>query len=109
MSQIFKDRIPDSILFELLDKLCIKNNNYYIFNFESFKKGLYNESIQQFIQFCTSFYYNSKKKYLEKKLTYNSFVTILRQICKHNNITYTSKLVYNKSNYNIDYYIFQTL
>jgi hypothetical protein len=106
MSQIFKEKIPDTILFELLNKLCIKNNNYYIFNFESYKKGLYTESIQQFVEICKLYYYNSKKKYLEKKQTYNSFVTILRQICKHNKLTYLSKLVYNKSDYNIDFYIF---
>lgn len=106
MSQIFKEQFPCSILFELLNQLCIKNNNYYIFNFESYKKGLYNESIPQFVENCKLYYYNSKKKYLEKKQTYNSFVTILRQICKNNNLTYVSKLVYNKSNYNIDFYIF---
>ena len=106
MSQIFKEKIQDTILFELLDKLCIKNNNYYIFNFESYKKGVYNKSIPTFIENCKHYYYNSKQKYLEKKQTYNSFVTILRQICKHNKLTYLSKLVYNKSDYNIDFYIF---
>jgi hypothetical protein len=106
MSQIFKEKIQDTILFELLDKLCIKNNNYYIFNFESYKKGVYNKSIPTFIENCKPYYYNSKQKYLEKKQTYNSFVTILRQICKHNKLTYLSKLVYNKSDYNIDFYIF---
>jgi hypothetical protein len=106
MSQIFKEKLPNSLLFELLNNLCIKNNNYYIFNYESYKKGLYNENIPKFIENCKLYYYKSKQKYLEKKQTYNSFVTILRQICKNNNITYLSKLVYNKSEYNIDFYVF---
>ena len=106
MSQIFKEKIQDSVFFELLDNLCIKNDSYYIFNFESYKKGIYNENIPQFVEYCKQYYYNSKKKYLERKQTYNSFVTILRQICKNNNITYLSKLVYNKSNYNTDYFFF---
>ena len=45
-------------------------------------------------------------KYLDKKLTYNSFTTILRQICNYNKITYTSQIKYDKSSYEITYYIY---
>ena len=105
-SQILKNNIPNNILFELLDLMCFKNNTYYTFNFESFKKGVYNESIQKFIKYCNPYYHISKRKYLEKKLTYNSFTTILRQICNSNKISYISKIIYDKSTYNITYYIY---
>jgi hypothetical protein len=105
-SQIFKNNIDNAILFELLDLICIKNDNYYTFNFESFKKGVYNESIQKFIEYCNPYYHIAKRKYLEKKLTYNSFTTILRQICNYNNISYISKINYDKSTYNITYFIY---
>jgi hypothetical protein len=105
-SQIFKNKIPNNVFFELLDKICQKNEKHYIFNTESFKRGIYKESIQKFIELCTPYYHISKRKYLEKKLTYNSFTTILRQICNFNKITYTSKIIYNKSVYNIVYYIY---
>ena len=105
-TQIFKKEIPTDMLFELLDKICIKTEKYYMFNIYSFKKGVYNESIQNFIQFCVPFYYQSKRKYLEKKLTYNTFTTILRQICNYNKITYTSQIKYDKSTYNIVYFIY---
>ena len=39
MSQIVRSSLPNNILIELLDKVCHKNNNYYIFNNESYKKG----------------------------------------------------------------------
>jgi len=104
--QIFKEKIPNNFFFELLDSICLKNDKYYTFNFNSFKIGIYNESIQQFILKCVSYYHNSKHKYLNNKLTYNSFTTILRQICNFNKITYTSKIVYDKSSYNIMYYIY---
>jgi hypothetical protein len=105
-SQIFKNIIPTKIFFELIESMCFKNETYYMFNFESFKKGLYTNRLPEFIEFCKPFYHISKRKYLEKKLTYTTFTTILRQICNFNKITYTSKIMYEKSAYNIVYYIY---
>ena len=105
-TQIFKNQIPTNIFFELLDKICLKNEKHYIFNIDSFKKGIYNEEIQKFIILCNPYYHISKRKYLERKLTHNSFTTILRQICKFNNIKYTSEIKYDKSSYDIVYYIY---
>jgi hypothetical protein len=105
-SQIFKNNIPNKFFFELIDAICLKNEKHYTFNFESFKKGIYKESIPQFVELCKPFYHISKRVYLDKKLTYNTFTTILRQICNFNKITYTSKIIYDKSTYNIEYYIY---
>jgi len=105
-TQIFKNQIPNNILFELLDKICLKNEKHYTFNIDSFKKGVYSEEISKFLTFCLPYYHISKRKYLEKKLTYNSFVTILRQICNFNNIIYTSQIKYDKYTYDIIYYVY---
>jgi hypothetical protein len=94
------------MLFDLLEKICMKNEKHYTFNMEAFKKGVYKEDIQVFLESCKPYYFLSKRKYLEKKLTYTSFTTILRQICNFNKITYTSQIIYNKSIYNIVYYIY---
>ena len=94
------------MLFELLDIICLKNERYYTFNNESFKKGMYNNDIQNFMNICMPYYHISKRKYLEKKLTHKSFVTVLRQICNFNNIKYTSQISYYKSTYDIVYYIY---
>jgi hypothetical protein len=104
--QIFKTNVPNKNIFELLDNICFKNEKYYIFNMESFKRGIYKELIQQFIESCRPHYHISKRKYLDRKVTYNSFTTILRQICRFNNIIYTNKIKYDKSSYNIVYYIY---
>lgn len=105
-TQIFKNTVPNYILFELFDKICLKNEKHYTFDFNSFKRGTYNQDIQQFLKACTPYYHLSKRKYLEKPLTYNSFTTVLRQICNFNNITYTSQIKYDKSKYDIIYYIY---
>jgi hypothetical protein len=106
MTQIFKNKIPTDEFFILLDNICIKYNKYYIFNNIAFKKGVFDESIQKFINYCIPYYHLSKRKYLEKKLSYNSFVTVIRQICNFNKITYTSQIKYDKSTYSIVYYIY---
>ena len=72
----------------------------------AFKKGLFNESIVEFFKSIYQHYHNSKKKYLDKKLTYNSFITVIRQICNNLKITYTSQVKYDKSVYDIIYCIY---
>jgi hypothetical protein len=104
--QIFKNNVPNEILFELLDSICLKNEKHYVLNNDSFKKGVFKELIQKFFDNCTQYYHLSKRKYLERKLTYNSFTTVIRQICNSNKITYTSQIKYDKSTYNIIYYIY---
>ena len=103
---MFKTPICDSILMKLFQDTCIKSDidNSYIFNNESYKKGIFNQSIPQFIEICKEHYAPTKKHYVERKMTFNYFITILRQICNHNKIKYTSKILYDKSDYNITYY-----
>jgi hypothetical protein len=108
-SQIFKSNVPNKLLFDLLHNICIKTSKYYIFNSDAYKKGVYKEEIQNFIESCSPYYFISKRKYLEKKLSYTTFTTILRQICNFNKITYTSQIIYNKSTYNIVYYIYSNI
>lgn len=105
-SQIFKTIIPSEKLFSLLDLLCIKNDKHYFFDSISFKKGMFTEEINVFLEECKPYYHLSKRKYLEKKATYNSFTTVLRQICNFNKIIYTSQIKYDKSKYEIVYYIY---
>jgi hypothetical protein len=105
-SQIFKNRIPNEIIFKLLNLLCIKNNDCFVFNISSFKKGVYDNEIFNFFKECSPYYHTSKRIYLDKKITYKSFTTVLRQICKYNKILFTTEIKYDKSIYDIIYYIY---
>lgn len=108
-SQIFKKKMDNSIIFNLLDKLCDKNNTYYMFNNSSYKKGtFFDDVIQLFINEIKVYYHNSKQKYLERKQTYNSFTTIIRQICNYIKIEYKTEIKYDKSSYEIIYYIYHS-
>ncbi len=106
-NQIFKMIVPKELIINLLDAICLKNEKHYILNNDSYKKGMYNGLVQLFINDCRQYYHISKQKYLDKKSTYKSFMTIIRQICKSINITYTSEIKYDKSDYDIVYYIYR--
>jgi hypothetical protein len=105
-NQTFKKPFPNELLIELLDNISSKTDKYYIINNDSYKKGIFTNKIIEFLEECKPYYHLSKQKYLERKLTYNTFTTILRQVCKFNKITYTSQIKYDKSNYTIVYYIY---
>ncbi len=107
MSQIFKKKVPNEMLINLFNSIAIKTDKCFIINNDCYKKGtIYNELIKTFLENCRPYYHISKLKYLEKTLTYNTFTTVLRQICNFNEITYTSKIKYDKSTYNIVYYFY---
>ena len=52
-TQIFKRNVPNEALFSLLEDICLKNDTYYVFDINSFKKGVFHNKIQDFfdIQF----------------------------------------------------------
>jgi len=106
ISQIIKREIPSELLFNLLEQICTHQNNYYILNFNAYKKGIFDGTIQTFIQDCIPFYHLSKQKYLKRELSYNNFVTIIRQICKYLNVEYISNIKYDRSTYDIIYKIY---
>ena len=105
-NQVFKKQIPNDLLFTLLQSLCATHDRYHLFNYDAYKKGIFTSLLSTFIEQCKPYYHLSKQKYVERKLTYNNFITILRQICNFNKITYTSLVKYDKSTYNIIYYIY---
>ena len=106
MSQVFKKKFNILLLSDLLNLNCSMDGNNYIWNTESFKKGMYNHSIEEFILKCKEFYHVSKYKYLEiNPITHKSFATILRQICKKYIIPFTIQIKYLKSTYEIIYSI----
>lgn len=105
-SQIFKQRVPLQILYDLLDKIALKRDSSYLIDMNAYKKLLYNELQTPFFASLVPYYHKGKQFYLERKISYNSFTTIIRQICKHEAVMFTSKINYNQSKYNIDYTIF---
>lgn len=106
-SQIFISDISSVILYNLLDNIPIANQtdtNYRI-DPEIFRQLQYNNHIDHFYSQIKSFYQFNKRFYVEREITYKNFITILRHICRHNNIPYTKQIIYIKSKYSIHYFI----
>lgn len=104
--QIFREKVPNDVLFALLEMICLKTNNYFLFDINAFKKMMFSKHHVGFIETLKPYYHLGKQFYLERDISYNMFTTLLRQICKHNAIMYTSQIKYNESNYNIQYMIY---
>lgn len=104
-SQIFKHDLSLNVLYDFLDNICEIKDNEYIFKNSSYKKGVMMHFIEPFCAKVEPSYYISKKHYVNKKINYKSLATIIRQICKFKKINIRSNITYNKSTYEIIYYI----
>jgi hypothetical protein len=101
----FTKKIPIEMLYIFLDKVGIKKDKYYLFDYNCFRVMIYHNYNVEFINSIMDYYKPSKLYYLTRPTTYNSFVTIIRQICKINNVEFKTKILYQHSIYNIEYYI----
>jgi hypothetical protein len=106
LKQIFHKNIPIQILFDLFEDICLKNDKFYTFDINAYRIMLFRNLHEPFFNTIIDFYHKSKKFYVTRKLNYNSFINIIRQICKSNDVPYISQIKYNNSNYNIDYFIY---
>ena len=108
--QIFKNVIPKDVLINFLNTTCDNtnndDNNYYLLDKNSYKRSLIDNKLTNFLQEIKPYYHASKQYYVERKLDYPKFVTIIRQVCKAHNLAYSSQLYYDKSEYNIVYHIY---
>jgi hypothetical protein len=104
-TKYFKTPIPKEHLFSLLDRICKIEDSKYVLNYCSYKSGMFNDLIKPFFLLCSPYYLQNKQNYVSREITYKSFLTIVRHICKTNNIVYSHHIKYNKSEYEILYLI----
>lgn len=106
INQIFRKNVDPQILYELLSKICLTTDKYYCVDMNAFRKMTFHLYHEEFFKTLLDYYHVSKQFYLTRPLTYNSFTTVLRQICKSNEIMFTSTIHYNQSKYTINYFVF---
>ena len=106
MSQLFKKNVEKQDLYDFLESVCVPSEeNHYLIDNSTFKRAVLTEKLQPFLDTIKECYHISKQFYVTRTIKYTSFLTILRQICKSNCIAYTSKIHYERSDYEIKYYI----
>tara|TARA_B100000674_G_C37847834_1_gene918529 strand:+ start:224 stop:565 length:342 start_codon:yes stop_codon:yes gene_type:complete len=107
-SQIFKKIYPKDEFIEFIKNYTDNNKNYLLFSKSSYKKMKLENKCQDFFDTLLPYYHKSKKYYVERQPIYKHFVTVLKQICKINNIPYDSNISYSKSTYELKYKIYHT-
>lgn len=105
-NQLIKEFVP--FFNDFIIEHGVKEKNYIMINIECFKKLKYNSDIlSKFLESLKGYYYLNKHYYIcRENITYNQFITILRQIAKRNELEFTSKVKYLKSKYSIEYYFY---
>ena len=106
MIQLFKSSPDKEYFTNFIQTHCHKERNYYKLNNDIYKQMVFKNIIQDFFNEIRPHYHISKQIYLDRKMTYTRFITIIRHICKKLDITYTSVMKYSNSTYQIDYLIY---
>ena len=118
-NQLFKTPVPVHVLWDFLKQHFTETETHILITKYLFHKAEYNDSLaltkptlaltkptlSQFISSLKDHYYLSKRKYIDRPLTYKFFLTLIRQLCNAHHIQYSTKLVYDKSTYEIEYCI----
>jgi hypothetical protein len=104
-SQIFKKIPSKKLLYDFLENVALLENNYYILSKSGYKSAGMKNLTEPFLKELRQYYYKSKLIYIDKSCTYKGFITVLRQVCKINQIPIHSFLKYSKSEYFINYKI----
>jgi len=105
-NQIFRRTVPFLFLHDLLEEICLKTDKYYLVDYNAYKKFMYDQKKKDdFLKSIKGCYHASKQMYVTREMTYNNFLTVIRQIARSHNLEYNSQIRYNESNYNIVYFI----
>ena len=109
MSQIFQFSFPTEKFFDFLEKYYQKTKISLFSQKMRLKGQNLMKPIKPFCEDLKKYYFSSKYFYLERDMIYKNFVTIIRQICKYHHIPFTSSIKYNKSKYDIYYFIYREI
>jgi len=101
--QLFKNGIDPNILFKYLSSGCKEKNNRYYFDLYAYKKSEFIGQLDVFLDECRPLYFKAKQKYCNGQMTFIRMLTLIRQICRHNNIDYMKHMQYLNAGYEITY------
>ena len=102
---VFCKEIPLDVLWTFLEDVCVHEDTYFFIDKNMFAKMIFERKHLQFLDSLRYYYFKSKHHYLSYDMTYNSFVTIVRQICNYHNCSYLKRKKYNHSDYTMCYFI----
>ena len=104
--QVFKKNVPISILFAVLEQICLKTDKYYFLDLNAFKKLQFHDLFVKFREEIRPYYHVSKRFYIDRDFTYRMFANIVRQLSRMANVRFDSEIKYHQSKYHVDYMVY---
>ena len=109
-SQCIKNTLDKDIVCSIIKEICIKetknNCDVYMFNNSIYKRLMLFKKIEPIIDKIKYHYYESKRFYVTRKMSYKTFCTILRQLAKYVKVKIESDIKYIHSTYMIEYKVY---
>ena len=106
MSNIFLKKLDINIILKYIQNNSYIENNKYIIDNNVFKQSIYHNNVDEIIKYLKPHYYKAKRIYLERKINYKNYLTILRQIFNYLDIKYEKFKKYSNSTYEMIYIIY---
>lgn len=107
---LYRTAISDAPLLAVLEQVAPRIEGaqcaWFRFDGSSFRKMAFMRSYEPFLEAIRPCYFPAKwRKYGDKEITYNSFTTLLRQICNATGRAFYTKHVYDHSVCNTVYFV----
>lgn len=106
MKQVFKIDPLYEYLQEILEKFCIKHKNHYVVDYISYKKIVFHNFQYEWLSLLLEHYYKSKQFYITRKFSFQSYLTIIRQLCKFFSIEYDYLYDKHQNNHHLKYRLY---
>ena len=106
--QVFIKPVPIEDFYDFLNTISVLDDKhtYYTIDLNIYKRIKNNMDLDAFLSYMDEYYHISKKMYVRRKMSYVKFITILRQICKKNDMRFETIMMYDRSKYNMIYRIY---
>ena len=106
--QVFNKSVPELLLWEFVQAIqAVDAGNYFIITNAEYKRSQLQKVLPSFLKQMHDYYLPSKRHYINTSMSYYKMMTIVRQMCNANAIRYERKMKYDKSTYEIIYYIYK--
>lgn len=103
VSQVFKTLPEPNVLFDMLCDVCDPNERFYVINNVVYNRLKRDNRLTSLVTTLRPHYHKSKQFYLDNISSngYPSFLTVMRQLCRSWEYSYTSKLKHTRSTYDL--------
>lgn len=105
MSQVFREPPSINCLQNIIECFGTKERDEFMIDYVTYKKIIFHKVYVDWLEELLPYYYNSKKFYITRNFSFNSFITIIRQLCKFFGKDYRYTYDRNQNYQHLKYFI----